>query len=71
MKVDTLFDRGHKRKCVCCGSNKNLTFDHIIPISKGGDDLSNNGQVLCVRCNGKKGNSIISLEKLRIKIFGK
>jgi 5-methylcytosine-specific restriction endonuclease McrA len=35
-----------------------LTFDHIIPKSLGGTKDLNNGQVLCQKCNSKKGNKI-------------
>ncbi|RKY53653.1 MAG: HNH endonuclease, partial [Candidatus Neomarinimicrobiota bacterium] len=30
--------------------------DHIIPWSKGGETTVENGQALCQRCNGSKGN---------------
>jgi len=45
-------DRG---RCRNCGSSKDLHFDHIIPRSKGGSSLAENIELLCQRCNLKKG----------------
>ena len=45
-------------KCVQCGSNENLEFDHIIPHSKGGADTYRNLQLLCEPCNRSKSNKI-------------
>jgi hypothetical protein len=45
-------------KCVKCGSNINLEFDHIIPFSKGGNNTARNIQLLCETCNRSKGASI-------------
>ncbi|WP_418287783.1 HNH endonuclease [Limihaloglobus sulfuriphilus] len=50
--------RRDQGKCVCCGSNENLEFDHIIPHSKGGADTARNLQLLCQSCNRKKSDSI-------------
>ncbi len=49
-------DRG---KCVICGATDELTFDHIIPYSKGGTSLSpKNIQLLCERHNISKRDKI-------------
>ena len=46
-------------KCVMCGSEDELHFDHIIPYSRGGTSLSvDNIQLLCARHNISKGNRI-------------
>jgi 5-methylcytosine-specific restriction endonuclease McrA len=50
--------RRDERKCVKCGSEENLEFDHIIPISKGGSNTARNIQILCEHCNREKGDSI-------------
>ena len=47
-------------RCVECGEDDNLHFDHIIPYSKGGSSLvAENIQILCARHNLSKHNSII------------
>lgn len=43
-------------KCSKCGSNIDLTIDHILPVSKDGSNDRSNLQVLCKTCNSKKGN---------------
>lgn len=45
-------------KCVQCGSNENLEFDHIIPFSKGGANTYRNIQLLCEPCNRGKSDKI-------------
>jgi hypothetical protein len=45
-------------RCTKCGSLKNLHFDHIIPLAKGGGNQVENVQVLCAACNLSKGARI-------------
>jgi hypothetical protein len=48
-----------KGKCVLCGSQKNLHFDHVLPFSKGGTSLLlGNIQLLCAKHNLQKGNKL-------------
>jgi len=48
-----------KGRCVLCGSEKNLHFDHIIPFSLGGTSRNpNNVQILCQAHNLEKRDRI-------------
>jgi hypothetical protein len=51
--------RRDKGRCVRCGSDENLHFDHIIPYSKGGSSLTaENIQLLCLKHNLAKSDKI-------------
>jgi len=50
--------RRDQGKCVTCGSNANLQYDHIIPVARGGATSVTNLQLLCERCNQAKGAKI-------------
>ena len=43
-------------QCTYCGCKKNLTIDHIIPKSKGGDNTWMNLVTCCSSCNRIKGD---------------
>lgn len=43
--------------CVRCGTYLDLTWDHIVPLSKGGKTEWSNLQPLCRKCNSSKGDS--------------
>lgn len=41
-------------RCISCGTNENLTIDHIVPISKSFDRSYYNLMTLCHKCNVTK-----------------
>jgi hypothetical protein len=58
-------ERIYKRdgyECVRCGENdkRELTLDHIIPVSRGGSSKDDNLQTMCKRCNVLKGSKTAS-----------
>lgn len=47
--------------CQYCGERFppiELTYDHVIPRSKGGETIWSNILTACLRCNGQKGNKM-------------
>jgi 5-methylcytosine-specific restriction endonuclease McrA len=56
-------------KCQYCGSrSKELTVDHVIPKSRGGDDNWENLVSACKKCNNKKANSTPEEAKMRLLV---
>ena len=45
-------------RCVACGSDELLQFDHVIPVALGGASTPENLQLLCAPCNREKGASL-------------
>lgn len=45
-------------ECQYCGSTKDLTFDHVIPRSKGGTSTWENVCAACSPCNLRKANKM-------------
>jgi 5-methylcytosine-specific restriction endonuclease McrA len=49
--------RRDAHKCQYCGrSDLTLTVDHVMPVSRGGEDSWENLVCACVHCNNKKGD---------------
>ena len=46
--------------CLKCGAEDGLSIDHIVPVSKGGQNALDNLQTLCMPCNISKGVATIS-----------
>jgi hypothetical protein len=38
-------------QCVYCGSNHDLTLDHVIPKARGGHNITSNVVPACRKCN--------------------
>lgn len=49
--------------CRGCGSEKDLTVDHVLPLSKGGSDDLENLQFLCLPCNSSKGGRVVAADE--------
>jgi len=43
------------KNCVYCGSQVDLTTEHLIPLSRGGENVSDNVVLACKSCNASKG----------------
>ena len=59
-----------QRRCNGCGNTyqeKDLTVDHIVPVSKGGTNDIANLQLLCHNCNSIKGNRSMDYLRRRIR----
>ncbi|MCM1981918.1 HNH endonuclease [Lyngbya confervoides] len=59
--------RRDKNTCQYCGSRKDLTLDHVIPRSRGGQHTWDNVVTACASCNGRKGNQILEHSPLILR----
>ena len=41
------------KRCMNCGSTKDLQYHHIVPYSVGGNEVPSNISVLCIDCHSK------------------
>jgi 5-methylcytosine-specific restriction endonuclease McrA len=58
-------------KCVMCGANHNLHYDHDIPFSRGGSSIvAENVRLLCAKHNLSKSDKIMSAAVLAHLGFG-
>ncbi|KAG9452031.1 hypothetical protein H6P81_004935 [Aristolochia fimbriata] len=53
--------------CQYCSSDDNLTIDHVLPISRGGEWKWENLVTACDKCNSKKGQK--TLEEANMKLI--
>lgn len=45
--------------CIYCGSKKNISLDHVIPLARGGRHCKGNVAPACLSCNSSKKNKTI------------
>ncbi len=55
-----------KFSCQYCGSKNELTFDHLLPRSKGGKTNWDNVVTACSECNVKKGGRLLVKSGMRL-----
>src|SRR5664279_532065 len=53
--------------CQYCGSRSNLTVDHVIPRSKGGNSSWENIVASCAPCNRRKGSALLRHSGMRLR----
>lgn len=56
--------------CQFCGTDKNLTFDHMHPVSRGGGTSLLNLQILCLSCNSFKNDKLFTAGKYPAMVVG-
>lgn len=57
--VEENVKRYGSRQCEKCGAKDNLSVDHRKPLARGGHNRIDNLQLLCRKCNSKKGDRYI------------
>ena len=55
-----------KLSCQYCGDRKDLTFDHLLPRSKGGETNWDNVVTACSSCNVKKGGKLLKFSGMSL-----
>ena len=55
-----------KFACQYCGAKKDLTFDHLLPKSKGGVTDWENVVTACSTCNVRKGGRLYSVSQMHL-----
>ena len=57
-----------KFSCQYCGSKNELTFDHLLPRSKGGKTNWENVVTACSSCNVQKGGRLLKISGMKLMI---
>jgi 5-methylcytosine-specific restriction endonuclease McrA len=55
--------------CQYCGSGEELTFDHLLPRSKGGETNWDNVVTACSTCNVKKGGKLLKYSGMKLNQY--
>ena len=58
-----------KFSCQYCGSGEELTFDHLLPRSKGGETNWDNVVTACSECNVKKGGKLLKTSGMKLSQY--
>ena len=58
-----------KFSCQYCGSSEELTFDHLLPRSKGGETHWDNVVTACSACNVKKGGKLLKHSGMKLNQY--
>ena len=58
-----------KFSCQYCGEMSDLTFDHLLPRSKGGETTWENVVTACSSCNVQKGGRLLEKSGMRLSIL--
>lgn len=53
------FNKIRNSPCAWCGTEENITVDHVIPLDRGGRHSIGNLQPLCLSCNSSKNNKLM------------
>ena len=53
--------------CQYCGTNKDLTLDHVLPRSRKGRSSWTNLVTACKSCNARKGNALPERNRIYLK----
>ena len=51
-----LRERENNNICIYCRNQDKLTIEHILPRSRGGEDITDNIVMVCKHCNSSKGD---------------
>lgn len=58
--------RMRSQACFYCGSREKICIDHVVPLSRGGNNSIGNYLPACLRCNSsKKNKTIMEWKKVR------
>jgi len=49
-------ERETPNECIYCGSTEKPSWDHLIPVSRGGPNIPDNMVMACQSCNSSKGS---------------